>query len=57
MTKDIKDDLGALLELLQQAVALARRMRLGMLEYLLDMAVVEATEQVRLFDRGRRSHR
>ncbi len=57
MTKDIKDDLGALLELLQQAVALARQMRLGMLEYLLDMAVVEATEQVRLFDRGRRSHR
>ncbi len=47
VTKDIRD-LAALLELLQQAITLAKGMRMGMLEYLLDMAVIEATEQSRI---------
>lgn len=50
MPKDT-DDLGTILELLEKATAIAERVRLDMLGYLLSMVVMEATEQIRIRER------
>ncbi|MCG6204214.1 hypothetical protein LPW26_06175 [Rhodopseudomonas sp. HC1] len=41
------DDLASILEILERAVAAAERLKLPTLGYLLSMAVMEATEQMR----------
>lgn len=48
-------DSATLLDLLQQAITIAKGMRLSTLEYLLDMAVIEATEQSRVLEGSGRS--
>lgn len=50
MTETSKD-LTLLLELLRQAFVIAKRLRLGTLGYLLDLAAAEATEQARVLGR------